>query len=213
MRVHASEEEAEWRNAARDDDRQHGVGQVQCVEDGVLRNGEQCDRHQHASHDHADGDGLATEVEFCGGIACHHRNDGADQCGNPGVDQGIQHPTPELATGPPHKLRIVGCDGVGNLVKSDGEPQSVAAGQLRWCFGGCDDGPIDWEEEVDQRYDEHDHGNGFGDRRWAHGARQIVFGRFALLFHHAFRFSAGAFVFSCCDCVAHCSFAFLSTSA
>ena len=49
-------------------------------------------------------------------------------------------------------------DGVGNLVKSDGKPQSVAASQLRWGFGGCDDSPVDQEQEVNQRYDEHDYG-------------------------------------------------------
>ena len=65
--------------------------------------------------------------------------------------------TDESAGLPGEVAELLG-DGVGNLVKSDGKPQSVAASQLRWGFGGCDDSPVDQEQEVNQRYDEHDYG-------------------------------------------------------
>ena len=62
--VRAAQEEAERRNAARDDDREHSVGQVQRVEDRVHRDGQQGGRHEHAGHNDADGRVLAAEVEF-----------------------------------------------------------------------------------------------------------------------------------------------------
>lgn len=35
---------------------------------------------------------LAAELNFAGGVASHHRHDGADQCRHARVDQGVQHP-------------------------------------------------------------------------------------------------------------------------
>ena len=39
-------------------------GQVHGMEDGVLRNGQQSGRHQHAAHNHANGKVLTLEVEL-----------------------------------------------------------------------------------------------------------------------------------------------------
>ena len=205
--VRAAQEEAERRNAARDDDREHSVGQVQRMEDRVHRDGQQGGRHEHAGHNDADGRVLAAEVEFCGGVASHHRHDGADQCRDARVDQGVQHPAPEVATSPAKQLGIVSGDGIGQLVKRHSKPHAVATGHLGRRLGGRDDGPVNREQEVDQHQYQQHHGEGLHGRGRSHGARQIVLRSLTLLFELALGLFAGAFFNGC---GAHYSFTFLS---
>ena len=182
------------------------------MEDGVLRNGQQSGRHQHAAHNHANGKVLTLEVELCGSVSRHHSHERTHQSGNTRVDQGVQHPAPELATGPTNQRAIVLGDGGRQIAQTHGEPQTVAAGHLARRLGRGDDGPVNREQKVDQREDQNNDGDGLDQRGRLHGTRQVV----GMLVANPV-----SFLTSACDRAgflissfygAHSAFTFLSTS-